>query len=155
MKKVLIALLFVTSFALMGCKVSQSLSIEDSTFATVEESGSLSIIEGNVFNLGDKIAYVLLNVSPFKEGEDGLNWFDVDMLVTNSNDEIVLDKKDMMGEGGHLKLPNNTAEAPYGIFISSEELTPGEYKIKLTIRDIVGEGSASKEASFELQSNEG
>ncbi|MFH1012218.1 MAG: hypothetical protein V1760_00510, partial [Candidatus Peregrinibacteria bacterium] len=133
MKKLAAILLFVSSVALMGCKVETTTSfgidIEDTQFALVGEGGSLIPAEDPTFNLGDEIAYILKNVGPFKEGEDGLNWFDMSMVVTGPDGNEVLKQENMLGDNGRLKLPDNYASSPYGIFTSTAELAPGDYKI--------------------------
>lgn len=156
MKKFLLFFgVFALALVLTACKIETStnfgLDIEKATFALVNEDGSLNPVDDPTFKRGDKVAYVLLNVSGFKRGADNLNSFDMDMLVTGPNDEVILDQKSMLGENGHLDLPNDTAESPYGIFTSSEALTAGEYSIKLTVTDKVDNGSATRSSTFNLQ----
>jgi len=94
---------------------------------------------------------VLVNVGPFKKGEDGLNWIEMDMEVRDPNGNIIFSEKGMLGENGHVNLPNNMATSPYGTFYTTTDLAPGKYKMTLTIYDKVGGGKASQSATFTLE----
>ena len=54
-----------------------------------------------------------------------------------------------MGEKGHTDILNNILPSPYAYFKASME--PGEYRVKLTIYDVIGGGSASKSKPFTVE----
>jgi len=154
MKRFMPVLLIMCLFAAcnnMDFTTSNGLTIEKHVFAKTNESGNLNQVDNPVFNIGEEVNYVLINVSGFKKGDDGLNWFDLDMEVTNEADSLILDQKGLLGEGGHIDLPDNIAESPYGIFSTSSVLRPGKYRIKLTITDKIGSGKASSSSTFVLK----
>jgi hypothetical protein len=109
-------------------------------------------VQNHVFKQGDKIALVLQNVSKFNKGNDGKNKFDMDMEIIDSNGEIIGAKKELLGEEGHVDLPNNVADSPYG-WIDTTKIKSGEYTIKLTIYDKLGSSRTSATRSFKIQSN--
>lgn len=155
MKKYLLGLMLAVSLVLVGCTVktgvSLGLNIEDTVFALTGADGKLTVVDTPEFNRGDEIAYILMNVGTFKKGEDGLNSFDIDMLVTDSAGKVILDEKGLLGDAGHLALPNDTAESPYGVFTTTPELEAGKYSIKLTVTDKVSGGLATSTGSLTLK----
>lgn len=139
-----------------GCKfestsTSLGLTIENSCFATVDEEGLLNPVETDVFKRGEEINFVLINVKTFKKGEDGLNWFDIDMEISDIDGNTVLSAEELLGENGHLNLENNTAESPYAILSQTQNLQPGKYRFKVKIYDKVGNGKATKSKVFTLE----
>lgn len=146
--------LTLTVFALVSCtstSTSKLISIEDHTFARTDSTGQLVTIDDPVYQRGEKISLVLLNVGPFKEDSAGFNWFDMDMEVIGPDDAIVISETGLLGDGGHLDLENNTASSPYASYTTTSEMKPGEYKFKVTIYDKVGKGRATQTASFKLE----
>jgi hypothetical protein len=152
---VIACLLIVSLIAIGGCKCETStsfgLSIEKASFARMEADGKLSLISDPVYKRGEPVYFVLLNVGEFKKGEDGLNRFDMDLEFKGPEDQNIFSKKGMLGEKGHVNLPNNTAASPYGVFSTTSGLKPGKYFMKLTIYDKIGEGSASKGSTLMLE----
>jgi|GEM_PF-2544127 len=105
-----------------------------------------------VFKQGETIAFVFVNVGKFKKGSDGKNKFDLDMELKEANGKLVGAKKGLLGEGGHVALPNDIAKTPYASLDTSvTKLKPGEYTMNLRIRDIVGGGNASESVNFKIQ----
>ncbi|MBI5422140.1 hypothetical protein HZA44_03325 [Candidatus Peregrinibacteria bacterium] len=155
MKKSLLGLLLAVSLVLVGCTVktgtSLGLNIENTVFATVGADDKLTVVDTPEFNRGDQVAYVLMNVGTFKKGEDGLNKFDIDMLVTDSAGKVILNEVNLLGDAGHTALPNDIAESPYGIFVTTPELDAGKYNMKLTITDKVSGGLATSTGSLTLK----
>lgn len=155
MKKIIsvfIPLFFlITNCSKTDTSTSFLISVEDSLFARTGADGNLVRADSNVFKRGEVVNLVLLNVGKFKKGEDGKHWFDIDMEVTGPKGEVILSKQGLLGENGHILLPNDTAESPYGIFSTTEELEPGIYKMRLTIYDRVGKGKATVTKSFTLE----
>ena len=127
------------------------LTIQKAVFAKMGADGRLASVAGAVFKRGEKVNFVLLNVGKFKRGDDGLNWFDMDMEVKDPNGNVILSRQGMVGEKGHVAIPNDIASSPYAVFTTSTRLQPGNYRFKLIIHDKVGGGSVSKSATFILE----
>lgn len=136
-----------------GCETSCSigLTVEDAVFAKMGADGKFDPVDKAVFQRGEAVYFVLINVANFKKGDDGLNWFDMDIEITDPKGDVILSQKEMLGEDGHVALPRNVASSPYAVFFTTTELEPGSYKFKLTIYDKLGVGKASKSAPFTLE----
>lgn len=151
------ACFFTASMLIMftGCQfetsTSRGISIEKSELARFDENNQIVPAEDNTFKRGEDVHYILYNVGKFKEGEDGLHFLDMDLEVTDQDDNIILDAKEMLGENGHLKLEGGYAASPYGTFETNEQLDPGKYRIKLTIYDKVGNGKATVSSTIVLE----
>lgn len=154
MKRV-VFLTICTAVLLTGCQfetsTSKGISIEKSEVARIDENNQIVPASDKTFMRGEDVHYILYNVGKFKEGEDGLHWLEMDLQVTDKDDNIILDAKEMLGENGHLKLEGGYASTPYGTFETTETLEPGKYKIKLTIYDKVGNGKATVSSTIELE----
>ena len=129
---------------------SDGLNLEGYKFASPSESGALAVKEDQFFKKGDIVCLILTNVGKFKKGEDGLNKFDMSVEVTDPDGKIAYSQSDMLGENGHVLLPNDIAVSPYGVFNSTTEMASGRYLFKLTIFDKVGTGKLSKTVTFNL-----
>lgn len=129
---------------------SNGLTLEDYKFAIPGESGGLVVKDDQFFKKGDVVCLILTNVGKFKKGEDGLNKFEMSVEVTDSDGKVVYSQSDMLGENGHVLLPNDIAVSPYGVFNSSTEMVSGRYLFKLTIFDKIGTGKLSKTVTFNL-----
>ena len=153
MKKSLIIFTVLISFV-GACQfetsTSTGISVEDSDLARTAEGG-ITATDDAVFSPNEDIHMVLYNVGPFKEGEDGLHWFDMDLEVLDQDGNVLLSQTGMLGENGHLELENGMAASPYATFSPNETLEPGAYKIKVRIYDRVGKGKASVTKSFTLE----
>jgi hypothetical protein len=151
------------SFLLMACILilltacqfetssSKGISIEESELARIDENNQIVPAGDKTFKRGEDVHYILYNVGKFKQGEDGLHWLEMDLEVTDQDDNIILDAKEMLGENGHLNLEGGYAASPYGTFKTTEKLEPGKYRIKLTIYDKVGNGKATVSSTVELE----
>ncbi|KPL17225.1 MAG: hypothetical protein AMS23_09610 [Bacteroides sp. SM1_62] len=140
---------------LTGCQfetsTSRGISIEKSELARIDEDNQIVPAEDKTFKRGEDVHYILYNVGKFKEGEDGLHWLEMDLEVTDQDDNIILDAKEMLGENGHIKLEGGYAATPYGTFETTEDLEPGKYRIKLTIYDKVGNGRATVSSTIVIE----
>jgi hypothetical protein len=138
-----------------GCQfetsTSRGISIEKSELARIDENNQVVPVQDNTFKRGEDVHYILYNVGKFKEGEDGLHWLEMDLQVTDEDDTVILDAKEMLGENGHVKLEGGYAASPYGTFETTENLAPGKYRIKLTIYDKVGNGKATVSSNVILE----
>ena len=65
--------------------------------------------------------------------------------------EALLSQKGVLGEKGHVNLPDNIASSPYVIVETTPEMKPGKYNLKVTVYDKVGNGSASKGSTLILE----
>lgn len=140
---------------LTGCQfetsTSKGISIEKSELARIDENNQIVPAGDKTFIRGEDVHYILYNVGKFKEGEDGLHWLEMDLQVTDQDDNIILDAKEMLGENGHIKLNEGYAATPYGTFETTENLEPGKYRIKITIFDKVGNGKATVSSTVVLE----
>jgi len=143
------------SMVLISCtstSTSRLISIEDHTFARTGDGDQLIPVDDPaVFKRGDAVHLVLQNVGPFKKGDDGLNWFDLDMEITGPDNVILLSQTGMLGDGGHLALENNMAKSPYATCNTTPDVAQGKYKFKLTIYDKIGSGKATMTGTFTLE----
>ena len=153
MKKSLISfagLIILVAACQFETSTSTGISVEKSDLARTTENG-IEATDNAVFSLNEDIHLVLYNVGPFKKGEDGLHWFDMDMEVSDQDGNVLLNQTGMLGDNGHLELENGMAATPYATFSPNETLEPGAYKIKVRIYDRVGKGKASVTKSFTLE----
>jgi len=118
--------------------LNAKLSFTEAVFARKNEDGNLQRVDDAVFNRGEIVHLVLLNVGTFVPAANGEHWFDIHMLVTNASGAVVLDQKNLLNENGKGVLKDNIAESPYGMFYTDLSMAPGEYKIKLTVEDRIG-----------------
>jgi hypothetical protein len=144
------AVLFAAGWAgLAGATSAAELTIKDTVWARLDDSGKMVSCEGR-FRRGEAVHLVLLEVGPFPAGPDGRSWFDLDMTVAAPSGRLVLDKKNLLDEKGHIKLDHGIAESPYGIFESAVGMDAGEYKMTVTIRDRIGSAQKTVVKSFSL-----
>jgi hypothetical protein len=151
-----LSLLTVCSLILLtGCQfetsTSRGLSIEKSELARFDNNNQIIPAGDKTFKRGEDVHYILYNVGKFKEGEDGLHWLEMDLEVTDQDDNIILDAKEMLGEKGHLKLEGGYAASPYGTFETTDKLEAGKYRIKITIYDRVGSGKVTVSSTIVLE----
>lgn len=147
-----VALMSAELISCTSTSTSKLISIEDYTFAITGDGDQLITVDDPaVFKRGDAVHLVLLYVGPFKKGDDGLNWFDLDMEITGIDDAILLSQTGLLGDGGHVALVNNMAKSPYATWTTTADIAPGKYKFKLTIYDKIGSGKATRTATFTLE----
>jgi len=144
-------LVSVLLFSCTSSSTSLLIGIDDYSFARTGEDGRPVTIDDPVFQRGEDVHLVLLNVGPFKKDDEGLHWIDMDMEITGPDGTVVLAANNLLGENGHLTLENNYAPTPYATFSTTTDLTPGKYKFKAVIYDKVGSGKATQTATFTLE----
>ena len=149
----LIMLALMLAIMLTGCgKVEKStavgLSVEQTIIGVENENGSIMPVDNAEFNPTESFSVVLLNVSGFKKGDDGMNQFDIDMEILSPEGKILFEQKGILGPGGKLDLPNNVAESPVVYFTIGSDYIPGNYQIKVSIYDKIGSGKASVTKNF-------
>ncbi len=133
--------------------LSAGLSYGNAVFARMDEQKKLNPLDTAVFQKGEAVHFVLLNVGLFKKGADGKHAFEIDMDVKNPAGLSILTRKDMLGENGHLLLENDIAGSPYVTFQSSSALPSGAYTMQMTVRDRIGNDSLTVKNTFELLAN--
>ena len=129
---------------------STGISVEESELARISE-GTVESSSDGVFTRGEDVHLILYNVGKFKEGEDGLHWFDMDLEVSDEDGNVIFDQTGLLGENGHLKLENGKASSPFATFTPNDNIDPGNYRIKVRIYDKVGNGKATVSKSFTLE----
>lgn len=149
-----IQIVFVLCLLVSACQFETStnlgISIEDSELARISE-GEVQSSDDTVFSAGEDINFILYNVGKFKEGEDGLHWFDMDLEVLDKNGTVLFNQTAMLGENGHLKLPNGMASSPYATFSPNKTMEAGKYRMKVSIYDKLGKGKATVNKTFSLE----
>jgi hypothetical protein len=146
-----VAIFIVAASLLAGETLSaQQLTFEEALWARNDETGRMVAAPEGVFRRGEVVNLVLLQVKTFQLGKDGKCRFDIDLLVKNPTGTIILDKKNLLGEDGHIELKDGIASSPYGIFESHVGLEPGLYQMILTIRDIISGARLSTTQPFTL-----
>jgi hypothetical protein len=126
------------------------LAVERTVLARSTESGALQPVDGGVFKQGDVVHLVLINVRGFQAGEDGRHWYDMDVKVTGPDGHVVLSGQDVLGEAGHVALPDGVADTPYAN-MSSTGAPLGKYIFTITIRDKIGGASATVSREFVIR----
>lgn len=152
---ILSILVFFSFLAIYGCRGSSSvaynLDYQQAVLAREGANGKMLVVKDGVFKKGEKVYFVLMNVGKFKQDKDGLNWFDIDVKVTNSDGKVVFVKKNMLGEKGHVKLKDNTAKYPHVFVETPKSAESGKYKMQMRIYDKIGKGMLSVTETFTLQ----
>lgn len=145
MKKIflLFSLFILLTIPLTGCRTESSLNIglsyEEAILAK-QIDGLWNQVTDAQFAKEDTIGLVLLNVSGFEKGEDGLNWMDIDVELKDAEGTIVNEEKSCLGESGKMDLENNIAKSPVGSFFASKEIPTGQYMLTVTVYDKIGGG---------------
>jgi hypothetical protein len=117
---------------------SKKLTFRKAAFARRHDDGKLTMIKDPSYRRGEKVNLILFDVKTFEKGKDGKHQFDLDMVVENPSGKVILFKKNLLGEKGHVLLKNGIARSPMGIFESHVGLMSGEYLITVTIYDKIG-----------------
>ena len=130
---------------------SFGLNIGGSDFNRLGSNGQFELVPGNVFHQGEVIYMMLFDVTGFKPGEDNLHMLDMDMVIKDANGKEIYSENEMLGENGHVALPNNTAANPHVSFNPSKDMPAGEYTFYVKIYDKVGGGHASVSKKFTYQ----
>lgn len=147
---------FLGAFILFaGCTFNTStsvgLSVEKSQLAKKGEGQNLVLSEDGVFTRGETVNYVLSNVGKFTQDENGLCWMDMDLAVTDMDNNIIFSADSLLGDAGHVALENGVASSPYASYNTDSSMAPGKYRIKIKIYDRLGKGRATQSAVFELR----
>ena len=138
-----------------GCQVEQSVSygglqIEDSMLARYE-GGEWHPVDDAVFNKGDEIGLILLNVGKFSRGEDGLNWLDIDVELKDPSGKVILSEEGILGSSGKADLKDDIAPKPVGSVNTIDDMETGKYTIKVTVHDKVSGNKASTSRTFMIE----
>ena len=60
------------------------------------------------------------NVGIFTQGDDDLHWIGIDFSIEGPDGNIVDEITNVLGEDGHLEIPNGIAESPFVNFKSKK-----------------------------------
>ncbi len=133
--------------------VSQNeyLKYDKTVFARILQDGTVDFLDDPLYIRGEPVHFALTNVGKFKRDEEGLNWVDLDLKVINPDGDTVMLKKGLLGKGGHLKLEDDIAPSPSGVYIPSRKVIKGTYKVYLTVYDRIGGESVSDSGTFRLR----
>ena len=75
----------------------------------------------------------------------------MDLEVLDKNGTVLFNQEGMLGENGHLKLPNGMASSPYSTFSPNKTIEAGKYRMKVSIYDKLGKGKATVTKTFSLE----
>jgi hypothetical protein len=150
----LLALCSAMMLALSACQpvgpLREGLNFEKSVFAKVDDAGKVTFLEKPEYERGEAVHFALMNVGKFKKGDDGKDWVNSELKVRQGS-KMIFEKKDLLGEAGHVDLKDDMAESPTGVFTATASLKPGDYSIELTVVDKVGGGKARDTGTFTVK----
>ena len=129
---------------------SSYLKYDKAVFARVTEKEGVIFLDKPIYERGEPVHFALMKVGPFKKDKDGKNWVDMDILVKDPNGNVAMKKEHLLGDGGHLKLDNDTAPSPDGVYVPAGNVKLGKYKISIRVYDRIGGGEVSDDGTFEL-----
>lgn len=142
-------------FALSACKQqdvnSSGLKIQKVILARKNNEGQTMPARRSIYIRGEKVYLIMANVGDFVKGADGLNWFDINMQLTDVDGDVVMHKEHMLGDKGHINLPDNRASYPYVMVHTHPSMSRGEYELQVTIYDEIGIGKATVTKIFTLE----
>ena len=121
-----------------SCETSVStlgLKADDAFFARMGDDGEFVPVDDGIFQRGESVYFVLVNVGKFKKGDDGLHRMATDFEIYDPEGDVIFSLKDYLGEvfEQHGTLPNDIAPSPYGELVTHTVLEPGRYRLSMTI----------------------
>jgi len=131
-------------------KQSGYLKYDKAVFARVTGKEGVIFLDKPVYERGEPVHFALMKVGPFKKDAEGKNWVDMDLLVIDPAGNVAMKKEHLLGEGGHLKLDNDTAPSPDGVYVPRGDVKLGKYKVSLRVYDRIGGGEVKDSGEFEL-----
>jgi len=145
----------VAVFALLaGCvsvEVGRDLRAESVMLAATGSQGEMNAAEPDSFRPGDEVSVVYLNVEGLQKGEDGLYWYDLDMVLKDVSGKVLFTQEDLLGEGGHRELAGGIAKSPAGTVTTYDEMPKGVYTLTVTLKDKVSGKSLTESREFTLK----
>ncbi|GAB4294604.1 MAG: hypothetical protein Kow0068_19400 [Marinilabiliales bacterium] len=154
MRVVKFIIVFILTLSLFSCDnvtTSVGLNIGSYNFNRIGSNGEFEYVSDDLFNKGETIYLMLFDVSGFKPGKDNLHSLDIDMAIKDAKGNEIYSEKGMLGENGHVSLPNNTAANPYVSYNIPSDLQSGEYSFYVKIYDNIGGGYASVSKKFTVK----
>lgn len=150
----ILSIFLITLF--FSCKksdqtISEGLTSNGFKFAKPNENNELIVVNDAIFEKGETVNLILLSVKGFEKGTDGLNKFEMSVEVTNSSNEVFLSEQNVLGENGHILLPNDVAESPYGVFNSNLNMQSGIYCFKIIIQDVISGKKLTQISHFKIK----
>jgi len=129
---------------------SSYLKYEKAVFARVTEKEGVIFLDKPIYERGEPVHFALMKVGKFKRDAEGKNWIDMDLLVKDPEGNVAMKKEHLLGEGGHLKLDDDTAPSPSGVYVPAGNVKLGKYKVHLRIYDKIGGAEVWDDGEFEL-----
>jgi len=127
------------------------LTYEKAVFARVGDDKKIVFLDNPEYVRGEPIHFALMNVGKFAKDTEGKNWVDMDLVVIDPDGNIAMQKQNLLGDGGHLVLENDTAPSPDGVYFPARNVKTGTYKISLRVYDRIGGGEVSDSGTFLLK----
>ncbi len=124
---------------------SGALKVANFTFAESPEGPAR---EDKKFMVGEEV-FLVFDVQGFKQGDDKTVWVQEDLLVTDPEGKVVLEKENLLDLKGEADEGADNVNANNKITLEESDLT-GTYKVNLTIRDKVGEQKTTFQEEFEI-----
>ena len=143
-KKSILLFLFLI-LLIAGCS---KLTIKNLEFASMENNTLVS--HSNNYSVGDTVYLVLEDIGSFEKDNKSMIKVDIDMSVVDFNSTVLLNKSNMLGDSGYLNVTGNKLEFPY-VNVNTETLVKGKYTIFVKVKDLIGNKSAARSATFSLQ----
>ena len=126
------------------------LKYEKAVFARVTEKEGVIFLDKPIYERGEPVHFALIKVGKFKRDKEGKNWIDMDLLIKDPEGNVAMKKEHLLGEGGHMKLDDDTAPSPSGVYVPAGNVKLGKYKVSLRIYDKIGGAEVSDSGTFEL-----
>jgi len=127
------------------------LTYEKAVFARVADDGKIFFLDKPEYVRGEPIHFALMNVGKFKKDAEGKNWVDMALIVIDPDGNVAMQKQNLLGDGGHLVLENDTAPSPDGVYFPAKSVKTGTYKISIRVYDRIGGGEVSDSGTFLLK----
>lgn len=124
---------------------SGSLTVANFAFA---ESAEGPAREDKKFMVGEEV-FLVFDIKGFKQGDDKTVWIQEDLLVTDPEGKVVLEKQNLLDLKGEADEGADNVNANNKITLEESDVT-GTYKVNLTIRDKVGEQKTTFQEEFEI-----
>ena len=143
------AIVLLSCYSCNNFSTNVGLNIESYNFNRVDDTGEFALVPNDEFDLGEQVYMMFFNVSGFNTDESGKCWLEMDMEITDTKDgKLIFEKKELLGENGHVELSKGTAPNPQTSFTPPPDLPAGEYSFYVKIYDKVGNGHASVSKTF-------
>lgn len=104
-----------------------------------------------VYKKGEVMLLVFQNIKGFMKGNDSLNKMELDTEFKGYDGLILFSQEKMLGERGHVNLPDNIAPEHYTTFNIPVYAKPGKYSYKIRISDLVSKKDIVIKGKFRVK----